>query len=178
MYFIHSIVLQLIAFRIYFTEQSWLHPAGHKKRFLQVSWRHLWMLSGLHRQLVKYFKLFHWWPRWWFLIVWWSGDWKADVFRPDLKHRLYFKTSVSRPWVFKHCHTFVHIPRFGDGEPGVSLSQVLIYLLIFQFCLNLYLIVTGTKHNPISKFCNNLLSFVISFGTVQGRVTVVKRDLH
>lgn len=53
----------------------------------------------------------------------------------------------------------MHRPHFGDGKRGVSLARVLIYLFILQFCLNLYLIVTVTKHNPISKFCNNNLFF-------------------
>lgn len=86
-----------------------------------------------------------------------TDDWKADVFRPDVEHKLYFKTDVSRSWVLRHWNIFVHNPHFGEGKPGVSLA--LIYLFIFQFRLNLYLIVSVTKHNPIYKFCNNLLFF-------------------
>lgn len=74
--------------------------------------------------------------------------------RPDIEHKFYLKIDASRPGVLKHGHIILHNPHFGDGKPGVSLP--LIYLFIFQFWLNFYLIVAITKHNPIPEFSNNL----------------------
>lgn len=104
----------------------------------------------------------------------WADDWKTDVFRPDLEHMIYFKTDVSRPWVLKQWDIFVDNPHFGDGKPGVSLALI-------------FFIHIPVLNKPLfncycyqAKFLSSvkISSFFTSFGTVQGRVAVVKQDLY